>query len=184
MKSITNLNNFLFIGDSYTERLKSTIKSKNNNAHVFALGGTTPGFWIDKISIMPDNVKAVVLLIGTNGILTPENIPDAKTLINNICEKYPGKQIFIQKIFPVGEYFYANKMDVIFRNNLAKKYNEEIEDFCKDKENIKIIDTTKGFIDEEGFLKFTSDSLHIDPEYNQKFYNNIFNAIKKFYRGN
>ena len=106
---LTNLNNFLFIGDSYTEILRDTIKLNNDNAYVCALGGTTPGYWIDRVKNMPKDVEAVVLLIGTNGVLTQENIPDAKTLINNICKQYPQKQIFIQKVFPVGKNFYENK---------------------------------------------------------------------------
>ena len=178
---LTNLNNFLFIGDSFTERLYDTIKSNNDNAYVCALGGTTPGYWIDRVKNMPKDVEAVVLLIGTNGILTQENIPDAKKLINNICKKYSVKQIFIQKVFPVGRNFYENESEVIFRNNAVKKYNQEIENFCADKQNIKIIDTTDGLVDEEGYLKFTSDDLHIDENYHQDFYNNIFNTIKEFY---
>ena len=183
LKVITNLNNFLFIGDSYTKRLADTIRANNDNVYICASGGTTPGYWIDKVKDMPntDDIEAVVLLIGTNGVLTQENIPDAKTLINNICKQYPQKQIFIQKVFPVGKNFYENKSEVIFRNNAVKKYNEEIKNFCANKENIKIIDTTDNFIDDEGCLKFSSDSLHIDEEYYQNFYNNIFNAIKEFF---
>ena len=180
---VTNLNNFLFIGDSFTERLSDTIKLNNDKVYVCALGGTTPGYWIDRVKNMPNenNIEAIVLLIGTNGVLTQENIPDAKVLINNICKKYPQKRIFIQKVFPVGRNFYENKSEVDARNEAVKKYNEEIKNFCADKENITIIDTTDGLIDGDGYLKFTTDELNIDENYNQDFYDNIFNAIKKFY---
>ena len=177
----TNLNNFLFIGDSYTERLSKIIKSNNDTVSIFALGGTTPGYWIPQIDSMPDDVEGIILLVGSNGVLEPSNIVDARILIDKICKKYPEKQLFIQKVFPVGENFYENKLDVIFRNNAINKYNEDIENFCKDRENIKIIDTRDSLVDEEGFLAHTNDQLHIAGRCNKTFYKNILEAVLKYY---
>ena len=177
----TNLNNFLFIGDSFTERLASTIRSNNDHVYICALGGTTPGYWIDRVSKMPNDVEAIILLIGTNGILNESNITDAKVLINNICKKYPQNKIFIQKVFPVGKNFYENKAEVLHRIDAVNRYNDEIKNFCNDKKNITIIDTRNGLVDEEGYLKFTDDELHIAEKYNQFFYENIFKAVKIYY---
>lgn len=181
MESISNLNNFLFIGDSFTHILEDTIKSNNDKVYIFAQGGSRPSYWIDKIDDMPDSksVVAIILLIGINGILEESNIRDGKILIDKLSKKYPEKEIFVQKVFPVGQNFSENNKDVILRNKAIEKYNKEIKLFCENQENINVIDTTHNFVDDKGFLKFTSDGLHIDLDYNKYFYDNIFNAIKK-----
>ena len=63
-KERTDLNNFLFVGDSFTYLMKDTIASKNKNVYIHAKSGSMPGYWIDKVSSMPKNSKVdgVVLL--------------------------------------------------------------------------------------------------------------------------
>ena len=59
------------------------------------------------------------------------------------------------------------------------EYNKQLKEFCSTKPNVKILDATTGFIDSKGYLKNTSDGLHINESKNATFYKNIFNAIKK-----
>lgn len=178
LSPLRNLNDFLFIGDSFTYRMENTIKS-NNKSFVFAQSGSRPSYWLDKVGDMPDNdkVKAISILIGVNGVTDDSNINDAKQLINNLTVKYPNKNIFVQKVFPVGLNYTEREVDV--QNKSIHNFNKEIEAFCKDKENVLFIDTTEGFVDDKGYLKYTSDGLHIDEKYNKDFYKNIFNAISK-----
>ena len=178
LSDIDNLNNFLFVGDSFTARMENTIKSNNDSVYVNAQGGSRSSYWLDKVDDMPDkdSVDSICLLIGVNGITNPKNITYTKALINQLIVKYPDKTIYVQRVFPVGENFVDG--NPIAYNNKIKEYNEELIKFCKTKSNINVIDTTKGFVNDKGYLIHTSDGLHIDKSKEEKYYNNIFNAIK------
>ena len=101
-QTVTNLNNFLFIGDSFTSRIKNTIQSKAKDSYVRAKGGAFPSYWLDNFSQMPDsnNVKGIVLLIGINGISRESNLTDTKTInrqnyLKNIqIKQYMSKESF------------------------------------------------------------------------------------------
>lgn len=173
-----NLNDFLFVGDSFTARMENTIKSKNQMVYVHAQGGSRPSYWLDKVDEMPDknNIDNVSLLIGVNGVTVPTNIKDTKALINQLIVKYPDKTIYVQRVFPVGKNFTGGSP--VTYNKTINEYNKQLKEFCKTKSNIKIIDATKGFIDSKGYLTSTTDGLHIDKSKEFKFYNNILNSIK------
>lgn len=179
-KERTDLNNFLFVGDSFTYLMKDTIASKNKNVYIHAKSGSMPGYWIDKVSSMPKNSKVdgVVLLIGVNGAGYESNRTDVKILINKLSERYPDKTIYVQKIFPVGRAFKsANPYSF---NQKISGLNSVIESHCKKVDNAVFINTTSGFIDNDGYLlNHSGDGLHIASKYNNKFYSNIFNAVKK-----
>lgn len=176
IKERENLNNFLFIGDSYTYLLKDTIKANNDNVYIHAKSGSRPSYWLDKVASMPENesVEGVVLLIGVNGASTTENKEDVVTLMNKISEKYPDKKVYVQKIFHVGKNFHAkgfnDKIDVL---------NEIIENHVNTLDNFTFIDTTTGLLDENGYLKYTYDELHIDNSKNDVFYGNILKEIQE-----
>lgn len=174
----STLNDFLFIGDSFTARMENTIKSKNNTVYVHAQGGSRPSYWLDKVDEMPDkdSIDSISLLIGVNGVTNSKNITDTKALINQLIVKYPDKKIYVQQIFPVGENFTDG--NPITHNKAIEEYNKALVKFCSTKSNIKIIDARKDFINNKGYLNKTSDGLHIDKSDENKFYNNIFNAIK------
>ena len=174
-----NLNNFLFVGDSFTVLLSNTIKSKNDKVYIHAKSGSMPGYWLDKVSSMPSNSKVdgVVLLIGVNGAGYESNKTHVKSLINKLSAKYPDKTIYVQKVFPVGKSF-ANANPSTFNKKIAS-LNSVIESQCSKVSNAKFIDTTSVFVDNKGYLiHHNGDGLHIASSYNNKFYNNIFNAIK------
>ena len=173
-----NLNDFLFVGDSFTARMENTIKSKNEMVYVHAQGGSRPSYLLDKIDDMPDknNIDSVSLLIGVNGITVSTNIRDTKALINQLIVKYPDKTIYVQRVFPVGKNFTGGSP--VTYNKAINEYNKQLKEFCSTKSNVKIIDATKGFIDNKGYLTSTTDGLHIDNSKGGKFYNNIFSSIK------
>ena len=174
-----NLDNFLFIGDSFTVGIKNIITSKNNNAYVYAKSGSRPSYWIDKVSSMPSNsnVDGVSLLIGVNGASTTSNKNDVKTLITSLSKKYYNKTIYVQKVFPVGREF-TGANPASFNASIAS-LNSVIESHCKTLSNVKFIDATSGFVDSSGYLiNHNGDGLHIASSYSNTFYNNILNAIK------
>ena len=173
-----NLNDFLFIGDSFTARMENTIKGKNEMVYVHAQGGSRPSYWLDKVDEMPDknSIDSVSLLIGVNGVTVATNIVDTKALINQLVAKYPDKTIYVQRVFPVGKNFIEGSPTN--HNKAINEYNKQLKDFCSTKSNVRFIDATKDFIDSKGYLNSTSDGLHIDSSKEVKFYNNIFSAIK------
>ena len=173
-----NLNDFLFIGDSFTDRIRNTINSKNDMVYIHAQSGSRPSYWLDKVDQMPDKncVSGISVLIGVNGITESKNIRDTKALINQLIVKYPDKSIYVQRVFPVGTNF-TDDSPIIY-NKAISEYNKQLKEFYSTKSNVKIIDATNGFIDNNGYLTNTSDGLHIDDSKGDIFYNNIFNAIK------
>ncbi|WP_455539438.1 SH3 domain-containing protein [Terrisporobacter sp.] len=173
-----NLNDFLFVGDSFTARMEKTIKNNNEAVYVHAQGGSRSSYWLDKVDEMPDKnlVDSVSILIGVNGVTTSNNITNTKALINQLIVKYPNKTIYVQRVFPVAKSFTEGNPETY--NKAITEYNKKLKAFCDTKSNIKIIDATNGFIDKNGYLINTSDGLHIREDKNSIFYNNIFNAIK------
>ena len=181
-QTVTNLNNFLFIGDSFTSRIKNTIQSKAKDSYVRAKGGAFPSYWLDNFSQMPDsnNVKGIVLLIGINGISRESNLTDTKTLIDKLSKKYSDKTIYVQRVFPVGKGYagYNNTQVANYNKNRINPFNASIKAYCNTKSNVKFIDTTSGFVDANGFLiNCETDGLHILDSYSTKFYNNIQTAV-------
>lgn len=176
-EALVKLDDFLFIGDSFTAIMQGTIKRNNDNVYVHAKSGSRPSHWLDKVASMPsnDNVKGIVLLIGVNGASTDSNKQDVKTLIDLLANKYPNKTIYVQEVFPTGRNFRtANPTSF---NKKIKVLNDIIRTHCETVDNAVFINTQEGFVDSEGYLLHTNDGLHIAESYNQKFYDNIFNAV-------
>lgn len=176
----TNLNKFLFIGDSYTYLLKDTILAKNNNdVYVHAKSGSYPKDWVNKVESMPDNkdVEGVVLLIGVNGASTDSNKANVKILIDKLSAKYKDKTIYVQKIFPVGTTF-TSKNPAVFNSEIAT-LNNIIDEHVKTVDNAVVIDTRDNLVTEDGYLKYTYDGLHISPSQNDVFYGNILEKVSE-----
>ena len=181
-QTVTNLNNFLFIGDSFTSRIKNTIQSKAKDSYVRAKGGAFPSYWLDNFSQMPDsnNVKGIVWQIGINGISIESKLTDTKALIDKLSKKYSDKTIYVQRVFPVGKGYagYNNTQVANYNKNRINPFNASIKAYCNTKSNVKFIDTTSGFVDANGFLiNCETDGLHILDSYSTKFYNNIQTAV-------
>ena len=181
-QTVTNLNNFLFVGDSFTSRLKTTIPQHTTGSYVNAKGGAFPSHWLQNFNQMPDNsnVKGVVLLIGINGISRESNYTDTKKLIDLLSSKYVGKTIYVQKVFPVGKGYngYSDTAVANYNKNRIDKFNASIKAHCDTKSNVKFIDTTSGFVDANGFLiNCETDGLHILDSKNKMFFDNIQTAV-------
>lgn len=184
-QTVLNLNNFLFVGDSFTSRLKYTIESNVKNPYIRAVGGKGPSYWIDNFNQMPSasNVKGVSLLIGINGVARESTVTDTKTLIDLLAKKYSGKTVFVQRVFPVGKgYCGYSDQQVVNYNKKIDSFNAKIKSYCATKSNVVFIDTTKGFVASNGFLiNCESDGLHIAWDFNSKYFSNIKQAIIEAY---
>lgn len=174
-----NLDGYLFVGDSYTVLLQDTIKKYNPNAIIRAVSGVQPGYWNEHFSELPENneVNGVVLLIGVNGASYSDNIPNKQKLISSLAEKYSDKTIYVQEVFPVGSNFTSANPDSF--NDAIENNNEETKEYCDNYDNVVYINATDGLVTEDGYLKFTTDGLHIVSDKQEDFYNNILAAVDK-----
>ncbi|MGM9535317.1 MAG: SH3 domain-containing protein [Intestinibacter sp.] len=184
-QTVLNLNNFLFVGDSFTKRISTTIQNNTKNSYVRAVSGYYPSDWIANFDQMPSdsNIKGISLLIGANGVTRESNVTDTKQLIDLLEKKYPGKMIFVQRVFPVGKGFYGySDQQIVNYNKKIDSFNSKIKSYCQTKSNVKFIDTTSGFVASNGYLiNCESDGLHIAWDFNNKFFNNIKQAIIEAY---
>ena len=178
-KETSNLDGYLFVGDSYTVLLQDTIKKHNPNAIVKAVSGVQPGYWLEHFDELPRNseVKGVVLLIGVNGATFSDNIPNKQKLISSLVEKYKNKTIYVQEVFPVGKNFENADPDDF--NKAIDNNNETTKKYCDRYDNVFYIDATNDLTTGDGYLKFTKDGLHIESDKQETFYKNIVAAVSK-----
>ena len=179
--AIAILDKFLFVGDSYTDLLRSTIEANASDTIIRAKSGCYPSYWLDNFDKMPNpsKVEGVCLLIGVNGMdegYYKTNVKDTEILIKKLSNKYSNKEIYVQKVFPLGD----NYPKVKHKIKLISEFNQEIEDYCKTMPNVEVIDTTEGLVDDKGYLKYhDSDGIHIKYDKYDKFFNNIGREILK-----
>lgn len=163
---VGSLDNFLFIGDSITvglsqAELNDTNKQALSSATYKAEIGKTARYWLDNFSSLPDagQVKGVCVLLGVNN---PSDTSSMKQLIDKLTEKYSNTNIYIQRVFPVGQaYTYQSSQ---YMNETISAYNRTIKDYCDGKDKVYYIDTTSGYIDQNGYLSAdmsAGDGLHI-----------------------
>lgn len=185
--TVASLDKMLFIGDSITYGLEQAHTSSywltNENINVLkntiyrAKASTQPKYWLDNFSTLPSNeqVSSVCVLLGVNDPTSQNNM---KKLIDKLVEKYPNKNIYIQKVFPVGK----NSSGFVYTpdqmNSMIKTYNSDIKNYCKQKHNVHFIDTTRGYVTSEGYLKEdkSSDGVHL-KDYNT-WVQNIVSKVK------
>ena len=189
ISKVGSLENVLFIGDSITvglEQGKSQLEEKNREKiekSIFrAEVGKDANYWITNYNRITENknVKAICILLGVNN----PDVNSMKNLINKLSIDYPDKNIYIQRVFPVGE-SYNNAVEF---NKRIEQYNYDVEAYCNQKEKVFFIDTTEGYVNDRGFLEQSMsqpDGLHLKD--NNKWLENILSNIievKEVSKGN
>lgn len=161
---VNSMDGILMLGDSYTVGLESTgmLAECTFKCKV----GVAPSYWIEHFSSLPSNVTGVCVLLGVNN---PSQTSEMKQLIDKLCEKYPGKPIYVQKVFPLGKNYSGG-----VTQNSIDNFNKAIEKYCSDKETVFWIDTTESYVDERGYL-ISDDGLH--PKDYKTLVSNIKNKI-------
>lgn len=181
---MATLDNFLFVGDSFTDGLKNYGIGDSygkNCKFVCKVGITAKGlmgstYW--KKMPDPKEVKGVVLLVGINGWQSTTNGSDIDTLIQKLLNKYTNCNVYVQRVFPVNsDYDKGYSGGWKNCNNAVSKINSGRKAFCDKTSRAVYIDTTKGFSSDAVLNKNQShDGLHI-LDYG-KWRNNIVEAIK------
>lgn len=168
--------NYVFLGDSITEKydLNKYFKKRNKN---IINSGNSGNLTKDILNNMKKRVynynpSVVFLLIGVNDVnkdVDPNEIIDnIKKIVMNIKENRSLATIYVESIYPTG-----NKE----RNDIITKVNNEVEKFCK-KEKITYIDIYKDLINDDKVIdgKYTKDGLHL----NEEGYNLVTKKIEKY----
>ena len=178
------LDNFLFVGDSFTNGLKTYGISSSNGKNckfVCKVGITAKElakktYWNQMPN--PKDVKGVVLLVGVNGWQSNTNGNDIDTLIKKLLDKYSNCNVYVQRVFPVNsDYDKGYSGGWKNCNSAIAKINSGRKAFCDKTSRAIYIDTTKGFSSNAVLNKSEShDGLHI-LDYG-KWQNNIVEAIK------
>ena len=179
-EKVSCIENFLFIGDSMMNMLKPVIQKDTPSAKVEGAGGKEASYFLKRFDSLPkDGVDGIVVWIGVNGIVNKDNVKNTTELLTKLSERYPGKKIYVMKVFPVGKNWKYGNMVADEMNPGIKEFNTEIEKFVNEN-NMTYIDATKEFVDENGYLVGSSDDLHLfEEEDNKKILDVVKSVIEK-----
>lgn len=179
-EKVSCIENFLFIGDSMMNMLKPVIQKDTPSAKVEGAGGKEASYFLKRFDSLPkDGVDGIVVWIGVNGIVNKDNVKNTTELLTKLSERYPGKKIYVMKVFPVGKNWKYGNMVADEMNPGIKEFNIEIEKFVNEN-NMTYIDATKEFVDENGYLVGSSDDLHLfEEEDNRKILDVVKSVIEK-----
>lgn len=188
--SASNNLRYLFIGDSFIVRLKRYGYTLQKS-YVYAKSGTAARDWYDLVDnpsfvdyqiklnkINPNKIKGIIYYYGINDIGHSYNITYTKRQLDDLMRLFPDIPIYVCKIFPIAVTYSKTNYKIV--NPLVKKYNQQLQEFTGEYENLIWIDTTKGFITSYGNLKRekSQDGLHIAEAYYNKWWKNIQGEIK------
>lgn len=190
-----SLKNFLFLGDSFTVKMKEYGLAEQEMFSVNAEEKYTAKQIVDVLKtatteqteIQPTGITLLsgIYDIANGDVLgeegTVSNINNMKELLTTLTQKYPNVPIYVQKVFPLTQ----NTMDSSSTNfskctkENIEQYNKLVEEYCKSNsaKNIFFIDTTADFIEDNGYLKqgkADTNGLNIA----QQYYTTWINAIK------
>lgn len=180
VKEVANIDNFLFIGDSMMNNLKPVILKDTPSAIVKGAGGKEATYFLKRLDSLPkNNINGIVVWIGVNGITNENNVKNTEELLSELASRYPGKKIYVMKVFPVGKNWSYGNMVADKMNPGILEFNKEIESYTKSN-NIVFIDATKEFVDEEGYLIGSPDDLHLfNTEDNEKILEVVKSSISE-----
>lgn len=119
--SVSSLDNFLFIGDSITNRLKYQGVVDAANVTIVSKGSTKASDWLsNNIKLDEDSskglndslkghsgIKGINIMLGTNSCLlgsesSVNGIDDLKKIIEQLHQEYSNVPIFVDKLLPIG----------------------------------------------------------------------------------
>lgn len=180
---------FLFIGDSYTDGLRSIAEGKGHI--VKASVGATCAEWVGATTstktmginkdsftlsdINESDINGIVVLLGAN---SPTQQESMKSFLNELKGKYPNIPIYVQKTFPMGSNY--TYQDVATYNGYISTFNNDIKSYCNSN-GFTYIDTTTNLVTSDGYLLHPDgEGIHLsssEGDYNV-WWSNIENSIK------
>lgn len=156
--------NYVFLGDSITEKydIEKHYKNWNKNIVNSGISGNLTKDILNNMKkrVYDYNPSVVFLLIGVNDVnkdVDPDEIIDnIKKIITNIRENRNLATLYVESIYPTGS---KERNDIIIR------VNKEVEKFCNEK-NITYIDLYKELVNKDDVIdgKYTKDGIHLSDE--------------------
>lgn len=171
----------LFIGDSRTEGF--VLYTGLNNIHAYCSKGlSVASVFEDKIvtleghsekltvieALQEEQYAKIYIMFGVNelGWAVDTAFTDKYgELLDQITELQPDAIIYVQNILPISAERSAT--DAIYNNENVNRFNQLIEEMCKNRKNVIYLDVASGIADEEGNLPAdaSTDGVHCNKEY-------------------
>ena len=161
--------NYLFLGDSITERYDLDEYYPDMFVVNSGVSGNVCEDILDNMKerVYQYNPSKVFLLIGTNDIQQEieedDIVSNIEKILEEIKENRPYAELYLEAIYPVDEDMPGAKLRT---NEEISSINTKLEEYCKDND-IEFIDTYSLLLDEEEDRikeEYTKDGLHISDE--------------------
>ena len=184
--TVTSLNNFLFIGDSILEGLKT--KLEGEGATVRAEVGKTAQYFVDNWDSQIGNLSmspaGIYLILGQNSCGYggyQSGVDGLKSLVSKLQAKFPNVKIYVNSVLPTKSTGYSGNKAFTGESYVEdqKKLNEALKQYCSSTSNVEYVNVLNGYEDDSGYAKsdLTDDGLHPNASGREVIFNNIKSGI-------
>lgn len=182
-----DLSDMLFIGDNVINSLRVNEISKEEGFKVEASTNATLSSILSDIDGYSGNKpKAIMLMAGINdigGSNSDPNIDGLKKVIAKLKEKYDGVSIYVMSVLPTNKSS-VNKGGRNYSLEKINKYNQLVEEYCKESLDATYIDVTANLLESDGFLKSTyagTDGISLNKKGGNVLIENIKTKMAEYY---
>lgn len=184
--TVTSLNNFLFIGDSILEGLKT--KLEGEGATVRAEVGKTAQYFVDNWDSQIGNLSmspaGIYLILGQNSCGYggyQSGVDGLKSLVSKLQAKFPNVKIYVNSVLPTKSTGYSGNKAFTGESYVKdqKKLNEALQQYCSSTSNVEYVNVLNGYEDDSGYAKsdLTDDGLHPNESGREMIFNNIKSGV-------
>ena len=182
-----DLSDMLFNGDNVINSLRVNEISKEEGFKVEASTNATLSSILSDIDGYSGNKpKAIMLMAGINDIGSSNsdpNIDGLKKVIAKLKEKYDGVSIYVMSVLPTNKSS-VNKGGKNYSLEKINKYNQLVEEYCKESLDATYIDVTANLLESDGYLKSTyasSDGISLNKKGGNVLIENIKTKMAEYY---
>lgn len=189
--------NLVFLGDSliYNPERISKVFSRNGHQVFAGMGMSLPQYFgltkkqvtigMNKYyvtgTLKDREFNGIVIMMGSNDLAGQSEdvvFRNYKKLLQELQE-FTSAPVYVMRTFPSNPSYSKYYGNYIKKNDRITALNHMLYEYCEENEGVYYIDTTSGFIDQNGLLIHDyGDGLHIHPKFYNLFYQNIIDAIK------
>lgn len=182
-----DLSDMLFIGDNVINSLRVNGINKEESFKVEASTNATLSSILSDIDGYSANKpKAIMIMAGINdigGSSSDPNIDGVKKVIAKLKEKYEGVSIYVMSVLPTNKSS-VNKGGKNYSLEKINKYNQLVEEYCKESLDATYIDVTANLLESDGFLKSTyagTDGISLNKKGGNVLIENIKTKMAEYY---
>lgn len=172
----TNLNDFLFIGDSRYNNISNLLKQYGT---VYGIEDSTSSQWLNVIKNGSGTIKSTSITLPTsvNGIsvmlgISDLDVSNLQSVLNELHNRYPSVTVYYNSVYHIGSSYSGT-----VTNAQIDDFNSQMKSFCDSNSWCEYIDITSGLHESNGNLKsgYSKDGLNL-TNFNGK--SKLFNNIK------